>query len=302
MKPTLVVLAAGIGSRYGGLKQLDPLGPSGETIVDYSVYDAIRAGFGKVIFVIKKAIEKDFNEVFIRKLKDKIPVDYVFQEIDMIPAGIRLNPERKKPWGTGHAVLVAKEKVHEPFAVINSDDFYGRSAYESVVKFYSNWSPEMENRYCMVGYKIGNTLSENGSVSRGVCITNDDGYLVGVTERTKIKQIPEGIAFRDEKDQPVFLSPETVVSMNIWGFTPSFFGFLEMGFEDFISKNASNPKAEYFIPGIVNDLVNSGKATVKILSSHDKWFGVTYREDREMVVNSFKRLVKQGIYPESLWK
>ncbi len=301
MKPTLLILAAGIGSRYGGLKQLDKIGPNGETIIDYSIYDAIRAGFGKVIFIIKESIEDDFKETFVEKLKDKIAVDYVFQEIWMVPEGILVPDERQKPWGTGHAVMMADGKIDGPFAVINSDDFYGRGAYQTLSDYYKVWTPERENDYCMVGYHVGNTLSEFGSVSRGVCTGDQEKYLVDVVERTHIEKTASGIVFKEEHERYTGLPDETIVSMNFWGFTPSFFGYLNKGFAEFIRKNVENLKAEFYIPSMVNDLIKSDRATVRILDCPDKWFGMTYKEDRETVVRSIRELIKQGIYPENLW-
>jgi UTP-glucose-1-phosphate uridylyltransferase len=301
MKPTLLILAAGIGSRYGGLKQLDRIGPSGETIVDYSIYDALRAGFGKIVFVIKESIEKDFKEAFIDKLKPKIDVDYVLQEIWKVPQGVQYSPERQKPWGTGHAILMAKGTIDGPFAVINSDDFYGREAYETLAGYYQGWTPQRENDYCMVGYRVENTLSEFGAVSRGVCTTNPASFLEDVVERTHIERLKDGICYRNEEGKLVTLPGDTIVSMNFWGFTPSFFQYLEAGFAEFIRANADNPKAEYYIPTAVNYLIKSRIATVRVLQSPGKWFGMTYREDRETVVASIRALIKNGIYPENLW-
>ncbi len=301
MKPTLLILAAGIGSRYGGLKQLDKIGPSGETIIDYSIYDAIRAGFGKVIFIIKESIEDDFKETFVEKLQDKIAIDYVFQETWMVPEGILVPDERQKPWGTGHAVMMADGKIDGPFAVINADDFYGRGAYRTLADYYKGWTPDRENDYCMVGYHVANTLSEFGSVSRGVCSGDVSFFLVDVVERTHIERGVSGIAYKDEQGNLVNLPGETIVSMNFWGFTPSFFSHLNKGFGEFILKNAENLKAEFYIPSMVNDLINSNQASVKILDCPDKWFGMTYKEDRETVVRSIRELIKQGVYPENLW-
>ena len=302
MKPTLLILAAGLGSRYGSLKQLDRIGPSGETIIDYSIYDAIRSGFGKVIFVINKKIEPDFKEVFIDKLKDKIEIDYVLQEIDKIPAGISYAPERKKPWGTGHAILMAAGKIHEPFAMINADDFYGHNAYQSLVKYFADWTSARKDEYCMVGYELGNCLSENGTVSRGVCVTDNNGKLIDVIERTHIQKVANGIAYTDELQQEVLIPEDTVVSMNFWGFTPSIFGHLEKGFHEFILQHAQDPKAEYYIPSVVNDLVKSGNGTVKILKCNGKWFGMTYKEDRSDVMAGIQDLIVKGEYPDNLWK
>ena len=302
MKPTLLILAAGVGSRYGGLKQLDRLGPSGETIIDYSVYDAIRAGFGKVIFVIRQNFEKEFREAYIDRLKDKIEMDVVFQEIMNVPDGISYAEDRQKPWGTGHAVLMAAGKINTPFAVINADDFYGRSSFLAIAEYYQNWSPNSENDFCMVGFDIENTLSEHGTVSRGVCKADENSFLLEVTERTKIEKTLDGIAYKDENDRQVIIPEKTIVSMNFWGFTPSFFQYLGNGFREFMSKNSENLKAEFYIPSVVNDLVGSGMAAVKILDCREKWFGMTYREDREMVAAKLQELVDQQIYPGNLWE
>ena len=301
MKPTLLILAAGMGSRYGGLKQLDQVGPSGETIIDYSIYDAIRAGFGKVIFIIKEAIEEDFKETFVERLKEKIAIDYVFQETWMVPEGITIPDNRSKPWGTGHAVMMADGKINGPFAVINADDFYGRGAFESLANYYKDWTPERAGDYCMVGYRVANTLSDFGAVSRGVCEPDAGSFLVDVVERTHIERYEAGIAYKNEQDNIVLIPDDTFVSMNFWGFTPTFFSFLNQGFEAFIKKNAENLKAEFYIPSVVNDLIKSQQATVRILHCNEKWFGMTYKEDRETVVKSIRELVKLGVYPEKLW-
>jgi UTP-glucose-1-phosphate uridylyltransferase len=274
---------------------------SAETIVDYSIYDALQAGFGKVVFIIKEAIEKDFREAFVDKLQDKVNIECVMQEIWKVPEGITVPAERQKPWGTGHAILMADGAIDGPFAVINSDDFYGRGAYRAVAEYYRDWSPERGNDYCMVGYSVGNTLSEFGAVSRGVCQTDKSGFLVDVVERTHIERTPSGIRFM-EADNEIPLSEDTIVSMNFWGFTPSFFGCLQSGFDRFIRKNAGEPKAEYYIPTEVNHLVRNRLATVRVLRSTEKWFGMTYREDREIVVNSIRALIKNGTYPENLWR
>ncbi len=301
MKPTLLILAAGIGSRYGGLKQLDQIGPSGETIIDYSIYDAIQAGFGKVMFIIKESNEDDFKETFVERLKEKIAVDYVFQETWMVPEGVEIPDNRGKPWGTGHAVMMADGKINGPFAVINADDFYGRGAFLALADYYKDWTVDRANDYCMVGYRVANTLSEFGAVSRGVCQPDADSFLVEVVERTHIEHRDAAIAYKNEKDQFVTIPGESIVSMNFWGFTPSFFGFLNKGFETFIKTNAENLKAEFYIPSMVNELIRSHRATVRILRCDEQWFGMTYREDRFAVVKSIRELVSKGIYPENLW-
>jgi UTP-glucose-1-phosphate uridylyltransferase len=300
MKPALVVLAAGIGSRYGGIKQLDKIGPFGETIVDYSIYDAVQAGFEKVIFIIKESIEQDFKEIFVEKLQDQVAVDYVFQELWMVPDGIMVPDTRQKPWGTGHALLMAAEKVHGPFAVINSDDFYGRKAYKALADYYHGWKETGKNKYCMVGYRIKNTVSDYGFVSRGICQTDKESNLVDVVERVHIERLKTGIAYK-EKDRFIPVDENSIVSMNFWGFTPSFFEFLRSGFDAFLTLNLENPKAEFYIPTVVNELIKAGKGTVRVLDCHERWFGMTYKEDREIVVKGIRKLIEQGIYPEKLW-
>lgn len=298
MKPTLVVLAAGMGSRYGGVKQIDTFGPGGETILDYSVYDALRAGFGKVVFIIRKDIEQDFKEVFDKKLAARIPVEYAFQTADLAYPGIQQVPERTKPWGTGHAVLSARTHIHEPFAVINADDFYGRDGFVKMAEFLS--SNTDQTVHSMVGYELPKTLSENGSVSRGVCEADGNDFLKAIVERTKV-YAENGKIISEEGDTKRELDPNSPVSMNFWGFMPSIFDHLEGWFVDFVNKNADNPKAEYYIPLTVQGLMNEGH-NVKILRNSGVWFGVTYREDREHVSESIKKLVAAGEYPAKLWE
>lgn len=300
MKPTLFVLAAGMGSRYGGLKQLDGLGPSGETIMDYSIYDAVNAGFGKLVFVIRKSFETDFREKIVSKYEKKIPVELVFQELDNLPAGFTPHPDRVKPWGTNHAVMMGKEVIHEPFAVINADDFYGRESFEVLANFLSGLS-HSENRYCMVGYRVGNTLSESGTVARGICETDAEGNLSGVVERTQVMRVNGMVSFKDENDKWVPISDNTPVSMNMWGFTPDYFRYSDDYFIQFLKENAENIKAEFFIPLLVNNLTVSGMVTVKVLDTPSKWFGVTYAEDRPDVVAKLKGLAENGVYPSPLW-
>ena len=301
MNPVLLILAAGVGSRYGGLKQLDRIGPNGETLLDYSIYDAVQSGFSKVVFVIKESLEAGFKEMFINRLSDHIEVDYVFQEIWMVPEGILLPDERQKPWGTGHAVLMAADRIDRPFAVINADDFYGRKAYQALADYYKNWTPERENDYCMVGYRVDKTLSEFGSVSRGICQINTERELVDVVERTSIEKTSEGIIYKEGNNPSVIISPDSVVSMNCWGFTPSFFTYLQTGFEAFIRNNYEYPKAEFYIPSMVNTLIRSGQAGVKVLSCDEQWFGMTYQEDRVLVMDSIRTLIHNGVYPRKLW-
>ena len=287
MKPTLFVLAAGMGSRYGGLKQLDGLGPNGETIMDYSIFDAIRGGFGKIVFVIRKSFELDFREKILSKYKNHIPVELVFQDLNDLPEGFTCPEGREKPWGTNHAVLMGKRVINEPFAVINADDFYGRDSFAVLGKWLSELN-NTKNQYCMVGYRVGNTLSESGSVARGVCETNAENYLTGVVERTAIERIDGEIQFIDENNQKVVLDENTPVSMNMWGFTPDYFEYSEAYFKEFLKANAGNLKAEYFIPLMVNKLIVDGTATVKVLDTTAKWFGVTYAADRQGVVDKIE--------------
>lgn len=300
-KPTLLVLAAGMGSRYGSLKQMDGVGPNGEAIIDYSIYDAIRAGFGKVVFVIRHSFEKEFREIFSAdRFGGKIEVDFVFQELDNLPEGFTVPEGREKPWGTNHAVMMADGVINEPFAVINADDFYGKNAYQSVADYLN--SPEVsKNRYCMVGYQVKNTLSDHGSVSRGVCEVDAEGNLVSMVERTSIERVDGKIYFKDG-DKMVPLAEDAPVSMNIFGFTPDYFEYSTEYFKTFIKESASNLKAEYYIPTMVNKLVSDGTAKLKVLKTDAQWFGVTYKEDRPMVVAKIKDLIAQGVYPESLWK
>ncbi len=300
MKPTLFVLAAGMGSRYGGLKQLDPLGPNGETIMDYSVFDALRAGFGKVVFVIRKDFEDDFREKILSKYENHIPVSVVFQGLDALPEGYTCPADRTKPWGTNHAVLMGKSVINEPFAVINADDFYGRDAFEVIAKELSR-DHDRKGDYCMVGFRVGNTVTENGSVSRGVCSTVD-GLLSSVVERTAITCEPDGtIVYADDNGEKVQLDPVTPVSMNLWGFTPDYFDFSEREFKKFLDEKLNTPKSEYYIPSAVDTLIKSGEATVKVLDTDSKWFGVTYAADRDGVVAKLAELHRQGAYPEKLF-
>lgn len=296
MKPTLFVLAAGMGSRYGGLKQLDSLGPNGETIMDYSIYDAIRAGFGKVVFVIRKDFEQDFRDKVLSKYEGHIPVEVVFQATDKLPEGYTCPADRTKPWGTNHAVLMGKDVIAEPFAVINADDFYGRDAFEVIVRELAR-PRDRKGDYCMVGFRVGNTMTENGSVARGVCST-DDGLLSSVVERTAISYDDNhDIVFTDENGDVQKLDPKTPVSMNLWGFTPDYFDYSEREFRNFLDKDLATPKAEFFIPLCVDTLIKSGEATVKVLDTDSKWFGVTYAADRPGVVAKFAELHADGTYP-----
>lgn len=300
MKPTLFVLAAGMGSRYGGLKQLDGLGPHGETIMDYSIYDAIRSGFGKVVFVIRKDFEQDFKEIILSKYEGHIPVATVFQSIDALPEGFACPAERTKPWGTNHAVLMGKGVINEPFAVINADDFYGRNTFEVMAQELMR-ERTRKGDYCMVAFHVGNTMSESGTVSRGVC-GQKDGYLDTVVERTAIGYNEAGeIVFTDENGVVQHLDPSTLVSMNMWGFTPDYFDYSEEYFVEFLKENMEKPKSEYFIPMVVNKMIQNGTGTVKVLDTTSKWFGVTYAEDRPFVVEKLAALHEAGEYPDKMF-
>lgn len=300
MKPTLFILAAGMGSRYGGLKQLDGLGPNGETIMDYSVFDAMRAGFGKVVFVIRKDFEEDFRRVVLSKYANHVPCEVCFQGIDCLPEGFTRNPERTKPWGTNHAVLMAKDLIHEPFMVINADDFYGKESFEVMAKFLLSVNGE-QGKYCMAGYRVGNTLSEHGTVSRGVCATDKLGFLTDVVERTAIESKDGHIVFPDENGNEVEIPFDTPVSMNMWGFTPEYFEYTEEAFKEFLKVSGQELKTEFYIPTLVNDLIKAGKATCQVLDTPAKWFGVTYADDRQMVVDKIQALVDAGVYPNKLF-
>lgn len=290
-----------MGSRYGGLKQLDGLGPSGETIMDYSIYDAIRAGFGKVVFIIRRSFEADFREKILSKYEGRIAVEVVFQDMDNLPEGFSVPEGREKPWGTNHATMMAKTAVNEPFAVINADDFYGRSGFAVLADKLREVAGE-SNKYCMVGYRVGNTLSESGSVARGVCEVDERGFLTGVVERTAIERNAEGkIAFTDENGVEQTLEENTPVSMNMWGFTPDYFAHSDAQFVDFLKATEGNLKAEFFIPLVVNKLVKEGTATCEVLDTPDQWFGVTYAADRDGVVAKIEALVAKGEYPEKLF-
>lgn len=300
MKPTLFILAAGMGSRYGGLKQLDPLGPNGETIMDYSIYDAIKAGFGKVVFVIRRDFEQDFRDKILSKYEGHIPVEVVFQSIDKLPEGYTCPADRTKPWGTNHAVLMGRDAIKEPFAVINADDFYGRDAFRVIAEELSR-PHDRKGDYCMVGFRVGNTMTENGSVARGVCETKN-GMLTSVVERTAISYDDKhNIVFTDENGDVQTLDPVTPVSMNLWGFTPDYFDYSDREFRKFLDRDLNTPKAEFFIPLAIDALINSGEATVKVLDTDSRWFGVTYAADRPGVVAKFAELHADGTYPQKLF-
>lgn len=300
-KPTLLVLAAGMGSRYGSLKQMDGLGPGGETIMDYSVFDAIRAGFGKVVFVIRNSFADDFKAVFSQtRYKNQIEVAYVMQELENIPKDFKLNPERTKPWGTNHAVMMAAGTINEPFAVINADDYYGRHAFQVLCDFLKGVSGKT-NDYCMVGYQLGKTLSELGAVSRGVCSADAEGYLTTVVERTHIERIEGVIKYKDENGNMTAVDEKAIVSMNMWGFTPDYFAHSDKMFADFLREKGNDHKSEFFIPLVVNNLVASKTAKLKVLTTDSEWFGVTYQGDRPKVVEKLNALIAKGEYPEKLW-
>lgn len=297
-KPTLLILAAGIGSRYGGLKQADGMGPGGETILEYSVFDAIRAGFGKVVFVIRRDIEAAFREIVGSKVEPHIHTEYAFQEMTTGLDWLADKPERSKPWGTGHAILSAREHIREPFVAINADDFYGADAFQAIGDFLrGECSP---SRYGMVAYRLSNTLSENGSVSRGVCSVDAEGFLSDVVERTKIEQFDDGIFFSDESGRH-FLSDNTPVSMNFWGFHPTIFGEIESQFREFVLQNRDNPKSEFYIPKVVNTLIEAGKVQVRVLNSDSQWYGVTYPEDKDTVQSALAGMAAEEMYSVGLW-
>ncbi len=302
-KPTLLILAAGMASRYGSLKQIDAFGPHGETIIDYSIYDAIKAGFGKVVFIIREEFLDRMREAFDAKLQGKIEVDYAFQSYDLTKFGINREIERSKPWGTAHAVISAKEQVNEPFCVINADDFYGTDSFVKMAKFLT--TEVSDEKMALMGFQVGNTMSDFGYVSRGVCEVDAEGHLESVTERTNIYYVDaeqEGRKIVYEEDAVQHdLDPETRVSMNFWGFTPKIFEVAEGMFHDFVAANADNPKSEFFIPSVPDYMVRKGMADFKVIPTSSKWFGVTYKEDKAIVQESISKLVAEGAYPEKLF-
>ena len=295
---SLVILAAGMGSRYGGLKQIDPMGPSGEIVIEYSIYDAIQAGFDQVVFVIRKDIETDFRECVGQRVEDKIEVKYVFQELNCLPDGFSCPAERQKPWGTGHAILMAETAVNCPFAVINADDFYGRQAYMLMAEHLKNCRP---SEYSMVAFDIYNTLSDHGHVSRGVCTVDEHNNLSEVVEVLKIVKEGDCARYHDQNGEAVLLDPKTPVSLNFWGFTPQLFQQLNEQFINFLKTNISVAKSEFFIPTVVDNLVKSGDVSVSVMQSSDKWFGVTYPEDKATVHQEIGNLINHGVYPKALW-
>lgn len=303
---TLVIMAAGIGSRFGGgIKQLEPVGPGGEIIMDYSIYDALQAGFNKIVFIIRKDLEKDFKEIIGNRIEKVAKVEYAFQELDDLPEGFVKPEERRKPWGTGQAVLSVKGLVNEPFLVINADDYYGKEGFKKIHEYMVNEMDENAEVYdlCMGGFMLTNTLSENGGVTRGVCQVGDDGYLTKVTETYEIKRCGDGLSAKDEQGNPVELDLGRHVSMNMWGIPASFIKVLDEGFPQFLgSLKEGDIKSEYLLPMVIDQLVASGKAKVKVLETPDKWFGVTYKEDKQAVVDSLRALIASGAYPEKLYE
>ncbi len=303
-KPVLVIMAAGMGSRYGGLKQIDPVDEQGHIIMDFSLYDAVKAGFEKVIFVIKKENEEDFKEVIGNRIAKLMQVEYAFQDISDIPDGFEMPEGREKPWGTGHAVRSSRGLVDGPFVVINADDYYGKSAFSQIYDYLATHEDGEKMDYAMVGYVLENTLTENGHVARGVCTTDDSGHLTGITERTRIERRGEETAYTEDEGKTWHTIPEgSIVSMNLWGFTESFMKELEKGFVPFLEKNIRvNPlKCEYFLPSVVNELLEEGRAQVTVLKSYDRWYGVTYKEDKQTVMDAIRKMKEDGLYPEILW-
>jgi len=300
MKPTLLILAAGMGSRYGGLKQIDPVGVSGEAIIEYSIYDAIKAGFGKVVFVIRRDFEELFKEKIGTQFEGKITVEYAFQDFDaFIPSDLTIPDERTKPWGTGHAVMVAKDVIHEPFAVINADDYYGSESFQQIADFLQNEAAP--DKHAMVGYVMSNTLSDHGTVNRGVCQKDDQGNLQEIVERYRIKQVGDVAEYYDEAENKGTTPLDSVVSMNFWGFHHSIFDVYESMFEDFIREKIEVEKSEFLIPTVVDHQIKSGAATYKVITCHDKWYGVTYKADKEPVQQAFAEMTIEGKYPTPLW-
>lgn len=298
---TLVIMAAGMGSRYGGIKQLEPVGPGGEIIMDYSIYDALKAGFNKVVFIIRKDLEKDFKEVIGERVEKQVKVEYVFQELDHLPRGFHKPEGRTKPWGTGQAILCCRDVVKEPFAVINADDYYGKEGFRILYEFLNDKAYN-GNQYCMAGFILGNTLSENGAVTRGVCKVNEAGVLIDIKETSGIVAAGDHAIAVDTAGREYSLPLDSAVSMNMWGFKPGLFDYLEPGFVDFLSKLDENElKKEYLLPTVIGDLVKADKVEVRVLKTPDRWFGVTYKEDKDAVVKSIRALIDQGDYPEKLF-
>lgn len=301
--PQLVVMAAGIGSRYGGLKQVDPVGPSGEMVIDYSIYDALRAGFTKVVFIIRRDIEAEFREKVGKTIEERVDTAYVFQELDRLPPGFEVPQQRRKPWGTGHAVLCARGEADQPFGVINADDFYGCTSFMALADFLRQaQDTDDEYRYCMIGFSLWNTLSDHGHVARGICSETDDGYLAHIVERTKIQKFGEKVKFTRDGETWKELPRDAVVSMNTWGFTQSIFNELETGFRTFLENRINEPKAEFFLPSVVNRLIESGRARVEVCPTDEAWFGMTYRQDKSRTEQEILQLIENGTYPARLWE
>ncbi len=298
---SLVVMAAGMGSRYGGLKQIDPVGPSGEIVIDYSIYDALAAGFTKVVFIIREDIEEAFREKVGKSIEPRIKTEYVFQKLDNLPAGFEVPADRTKPWGTGHAVLCAKDAVDGPCAVINADDFYGAASFAAMGSYLAKAADTDVYDYSMVGFVLGNTLTDHGHVARGVCTGDAEDNLSAIVERTKIQRFGEGAKYTEDEENWVDIDTNCIVSMNMWGYTPSIFGELENRFGKFLDANMDNPKSEYFIPTVTNELIQEGKARVKILKTTERWHGVTYQEDKPKVKQAIGDMVAAGRYPQKLW-
>ncbi|MDP4643554.1 MAG: NTP transferase domain-containing protein [Opitutales bacterium] len=300
MQPTLLILAAGMGSRYGGLKQIDPMGPNGETVLDYSVFDAIRAGFGKVVFVIRRDFADAFKTAVGDKFRDRIEVAYAFQELHDLPEGFTITVGREKPWGTAHAVRAARNDIDSPFAVINADDFYGQDAYQQLADYFNQSNDEPELRTCMVGYRLENTLSEHGSVNRGLCLV-EDGFLKGVEEHTVIAKGEDGIVRGSNlTNQRVNIAADAIVSMNFWGFTPALFASLEAHFVEFLGKHGSEMKSECYIPTVIDELIQSEQTDCAVIETSGSWFGVTYPDDKPFVQSSIQTLIASGEYPANL--
>ena len=301
MKPTIVILAAGLGTRYGGLKQIDPVGPNGELLIDYSVYDALNAGFGKLVFVIRHYFENAFKEKFGGRFGDRAETAYAYQEMDACLDGFKAPADRDKPWGTAHAILVAKDVIDRPFVVINADDYYGPNSFKMMAEFLRG--PEISPaNYVMVGFGLRNTLSNYGAVSRGVCHCDEEIFLLDVVERKRVEKRGQAACYVDDDGTEHMLKGEEVVSMNLWGFHPAVFAHLSQQFRDFLAKHVNQPKSELYIPSAVDSLVKTGRVKVKVLRTHDNWFGVTYRQDREIAERSIARLIADGVYPEKLWE
>lgn len=300
-KPTLLILAAGMGSRYGGLKQMDEFGPNGETILDYSIYDAIREGFGKIVFVIRDSFKEDFKKFFQGKFEDHVEVEFVTQDITMVPEGSTYTADREKPWGTAHAVLVAKDVIKEPFAVINADDFYGRDSYRVLYDFF-NSDGSAEKNYALVAYELIKTLSDHGTVNRGVCTANDDETLKGIVETLKIGfDEDRKIFYNDIDDKKVFLESDTPVSMNMWAFYPDYFDYCEAMFTEFLADKGQELKSEFFIPLLIDELIAKQTKKVELLNCTEEWFGVTYKDDKPFVMKRLQALIDKGVYPANLW-